>query len=311
MSSEKEIQILFEKLLSGEISQAESDQLEEYVTKYPEYKDLMLVHQRLSGTEFPAPDPDTALFSQMRADVLRKIRLKRDVKPGSLQEFFDKIRDYAMRPEMAVAALTLIIGFLFGRALPPDQENLTTSLIDQISSLATENTKLEDVQNSPVVYSNVKYQDLENDLVSIKLDATTHLNFIRKKDDPLVREVMAQTLLSSSNVSTELKAISYTKGVIDSKLKETLIFSMLNTPNLPIRIKAMSSLVEYKNDKAVQDAFLKVLREEESVKMRLLAMDYLTNDQFSPDRLQQALNESEVAMSPAVMIKMRKYIDTK
>jgi hypothetical protein len=311
MSSDKEIQKLIEKLLSGEISQTESDQLEEYVAKYPEYKDLMLLHQKLSDAPFPAEEPETALFSQMRADVLRKIQLKEQKSSGVLEEFFEKIRGYALRPEMAVAALTLIIGFLLGRALPPDQENLTSNLIDQISLLASENTKLKDVQKSPIVYSNVRYQDLKDDLVSINLDATTHLDFIRKKDDPLVREVMAQTLLSSSNVGTELKAISYTKGVIDPKLKETLIFSMHNTPILPVRIKVMSSLIEYKNDKAVQNAFLKVLREEKSVKMRLLAIEYLTNEQVSEDILQQALNESEVAQSPAVLIKMRKYLENK
>ncbi len=311
MSIEKEIKRLLGMLQSGEISQTESDQLEEYVSKYPEYRDLIQIHRKLSGGEFPAPDPDTARFSQMRAEVFRKIRLREQRVPGLFQEFFEKIKSYAMRPEMAVAALTLIIGFLLGRALPPDQETLTSNIIDQISSLATKNTKLEDVQKSPYLYTNVRYEDIDENTVSLSFDVTTHLNITSKKDDPLVRDVMAQTLLSSSNIGSELKAISYTRGIVDPKLKEALIFSMLKTPILAIRLKAMSRLIEYKNDQNIHNAFLKVLREEESVKMRLLAIDYLTGEQMSPNTLQQALNESEVPQSPAVMIKMRNYLDKK
>ena len=208
MGNEKEIIRLIEKLQSGELSQIESDKLEKYVTDYPEYKDLIQIHRKLSSVEFPVPDPDEALFSKMRADVLRQIRLKEQESPGLFQDLFDKIRDFALRPEMAVAALTLIIGFLLGRALPPDQETLTSNIIDQISSLAIENKNLEDVQKSPIVYSNVRYEDIDEQMVSLSFDVTTHLNMTSKKDDPLVRDVMAQTLLSSSNVGSELKAIS-------------------------------------------------------------------------------------------------------
>jgi hypothetical protein len=309
MSDDKEIQKLIEKLLSGEISQIESDQLENYISQYPEYKELLLVHQKLSRVEFPVPDPDTEFFSQMRAEVLRKIRLNGQKSPGIFLEFFDKIKDYAFRPEMAVAALTLIIGFLLGRALPPDQGTLTSSLMAKIRSLAIENTDLKDVQRSPVTYSNVQFRDIDEKTVSINLDATTHLDFMGKKDDPLVRDIMAQTLLSSSNIGSELKAISYTRGIFDRKLKETLIFSMHTNPILATRMKSMSELIDYGDDDEIKEAFLKVLREEESVKMRLLAIDYLTKTQISPDVLQQALNESEVTMSPAVMIKMRNYLE--
>ena len=268
-----------------------------------------MTHRKLIGFEFPVPDPSTEVFTTMRADVLRKIRLKREKSPGYFVELFQKIRDVALRPEMAIAALTLIIGFLLGRALPPDKATLTSSLIDRISSLATENTRLEDVQRSPVIYSNVRYRDINDNMVSINLDATTHLDFVRKKDDPLVRDIMAQTLLSSSNINSELKAISYTKDIADPKLKEALIFAMHNTPTLAIRMKAMSGLMNYRFENDIKDAFLKVLREEESVQMRLAAIDYLTKVQVTPNSLQEALKESKVNVSPAVMIKMKKYLE--
>ena len=201
MRNNKEIQQLFEKYLSGEISQTEADQLKEYIEEDPEYKELLRLHHNLQDADFPVSEPDSATFSQMRAKVLRKIRIENQKSPGIMEELFEKIKAFAFRPETAVAALTLIIGFLMGRALPPDEGALTSNLISQITALATEHTKLEDVRKSPVVYSNVRYQDLDDNRVAINLDATTNLDFIRKKDDPLVLEVMAQTLLHHGFIS--------------------------------------------------------------------------------------------------------------
>jgi hypothetical protein len=84
---------------------------------------------------------------------------------------------------------------------------------------------------------------------------------------------------------------------------------MHNTPTLAIRLKAMSGLMNYQFDNDIKEAFLKVLREEESVKMRLAAIDYLTNVQVTPNDLQKAFDESTVNVSPAVMIKMKKYLE--
>jgi hypothetical protein len=99
--------------------------------------------------------------------------------------------------------------------------------------------------------------------------------------------------------------------MVDPKIKEALILSVHNRHNLATRMKAMYELNNYKEDEYINEAFLKVLREEESVKMRLLAIDYLANAQVDPDILEQALIESEVTVSPAVMIKMRNYLEKK
>ena len=309
MNHKQDIEILIKKLLSQDLSQQELEQLERYINEFPEYKDLMTTHRKLMESEYPAVEPDTVQYNHMRAEVLRKIRIDQDKSRGYFPEFLDKVRIFFLRPEMAVAALTLIIGFLFGRALPPDQGNLTSNLIDRISSLATKNSNLEDVRRSPVIYSNVQYRDINDDMVSINLDATTHLDFIRKKNDPLVRDIMAQTLLGTSNIGSEFKTFSYTKEIIDPTLKEALIFSMLNTPTLAIRMKAMSGLMEYKFDDEIKEAFLKVLQEEESVNMRLAAVDYLTNLQVNPSDMQEAIDKSDVSTNPAVMIKMKKYME--
>ena len=309
MSIDKEIKKLFEKLQAGELNQNELDKLEEYSNRFPEYKELFKVHQILSEAELPVPEPEPEQFSKMRADILREIRQKEEKVPGRLQLFIENIRGYVVRPEMALAALTLIIGFLLGRALPPDKDNLASDIMDQITDLAQENKKLEDVRKSPLVYSNVAFKEVDQNNISLSFDVTTHLDMIGKKNDPLVREVIAQSLINPSNLGTELKAISYTEGMVDQKIKEALIFSMIKAPIMAVRLKAMVSLSEYESDQEIQEAFIDVLRKEESVKMRLFAIDYLTANKLTPDTLQRVISESEAPQNPALMIKVNEYIE--
>lgn len=311
MNIEQKIKKLLEKLQSGEIDQEGMKKLEEYVRKYPQYAEFIKTHELLVKGELSVPEPEPEQFSRMRANVMREIRNANEVKPGRIQILMEKIRIYAMKPEMAVAALTLIIGIFLGRALPPDQASLASDLMKQINVLASENTRLEDVRKSPYTYSNVSFREVDGGNISLSFDVTTHLDMVSEKEDPLVRDIIAQSIINPSNVGAELKAISYTKGVVDRKLKEALVYSMLYAPIMAVRLKAMTSLSDYENDSFIQDAFLKVLGDEESVKMRLLAIDYLTKSQLSSDTLQKVLSESDIPPSPAVMIKAKNYIENK
>ncbi len=307
MNIERTIKKLINKLQAGELDPAGQEELRKYLDQNPEYKDIVSVHKLLSGSESMIPEPENEQFSQMRASVMRKIRLAGERPPGRLEQFFRNIRDYAMRPEMAVAALTLIIGFLLGRALPPDKNSLSTNIMNQISTLAKGNTKLDDIKKSPYIYSNVSFKEVDPENIALSFDVTTHLEMVSQKNDPLVRDVIAQSLINPSNLGTELKAISYSEGIFDRKIKEALIFSMNKTPILAVRLKAMNNLLSYKNDPEVQEAFLKVLMDEESVKMRLMAIDYLAESQLKADSLQLIISESNAPQNPAIMIKVKDY----
>ena len=307
MNHYREIKKLIKKLQAGVLDPAGREQLNRYLEQHPDYKDLFQTHELLIKSSGPFPDADTEQLSRMRAEVLRIIRQKEEKVPGRWQLFIEKIRDYGTRPEMAIAALTLIIGFFLGRALPPDTN--TSDIMKKITVLAKENKKLEDIKKSPYLFSNVSMKEVGIDHISLSFDVTTHLDMVGKKDDPLVRDVLAQYLLNPTNVGSELKTIAYTEGIVDRKIKEALIFSMNHAPVLAVRLKAMQRLDEYKNDPQIQEAFLKVLGEEESVKMRLLAIDYLTTSQFPAEAVQKALSESEIAKSPAVLIKAKKYTE--
>ena len=153
----------------------------------------------------------------------------------------------------------------------------------------------------------MSFKEVDPENIALSFDVTTHLEMVSQKNDPLVRDVIAQSLINPSNLGTELKAISYSEGIFDRKIKEALIFSMNKTPILAVRLKAMNNLLSYKNDPEVQEAFLKVLMDEESVKMRLMAIDYLAESQLKADSLQLIISESNAPQNPAIMIKVKDY----
>jgi hypothetical protein len=246
----------------------------------------------------------------MRTSVSRKIRQQKNSGLNAkLSESLNNIRIFLMKPEMAVAALTLIVGFLLGRALPPDAQGSSLNIIKQINLTASENKQLIDVKNSDFRYSNAIIKEIDAENVSLSFDVKTHVNIVRPKTHPVVREVIAQSLLNPSNTGSELKAISFTENIIDRKIKEALIFSLHNAPMQAVRMKAMSSLIKYKADNDVQDAFIRVLKEEESVQMRLTAIDYLQDTNISPDVLWSAVEHSDNKIYSAVLLKAKKYLE--
>jgi hypothetical protein len=307
MNIKRDIKNLIGQLQEGTISAADRARLDEYIKNHPEYIDLVKTDQILKSQSslFPVPEPEK--FAFMRDNVIKQIRRREEKRSAGPESIFEQLYMIILRPEMAAAALTLIVGFFLGRLFPSDKESLNSEIIDQISVLATKHDNLADLKNSPYVYSNVSFKDHNNGKISLSFDVTTHLDILSKKDDPLVRDVMAQSLINPSNVGTDLKTISYSETMADRKLKEALIYSVHSAPSLAVRLKAMNGLQQYQNDAEVQNAFIKVLKDESSVKMRLMAVDYLTKTGIAPDSLRRIVSESNVPQSPAVLIKVKNY----
>jgi hypothetical protein len=130
-----------------------------------------------------------------------------------------------------------------------------------------------------------------------------------RKDDPLLTEVLVQSLIEPSGVDTRLMAISITQNVLDPKIKKSLILAMLNDETLAVRMTAQSKLTEISGDSEVNDAFLTVLEWEPSVRMRLVAIDYLTNSSIQPARLEQAITAGKLEGSNAVLVKASQYLN--
>jgi len=307
---EKEIKKRIEQWLAGELSDTEQIEFLEQIADYPEYQEIVEIHKKLRSVKNYVPTIPQEQLNQMRQEIVRTLRLQKNDSlksdPGSLLE---RIRNLFVRPEMAVAALTLIIGFFMGRNFPVSGESMTGQVVRQINMLASQNTQLTDVKNSPYTYSNISFREVDQGRIELSFDVSTHLDMVKSKDDPVVREVIAQALLNPSNVGSELKAISFSESIVDQRVKQALIFSMRNAPILAVRQKAEEKLLEYNHDPEIRQAFIDLLRKEESVQMRLLALDYLIENQVSPDSIRALMENKYLQNSPAVMFRARKYLE--
>ncbi len=310
MPENKKIKKLFEKLIAGGLSDAEYQELKDLTIDIPEYRDILETHHMLEKAASPFEEPATAQFTEMRQAVMRSVRnMEMNTRDNWLGNFSDWVRNFVTRPELAVAAITLLLGFFLGRIAPVDQEGISSGLMQQVSLLAKENTTFSDSKNAPYRYSNIEFKEINGGEVALSFDVSTHLEMVRKKNDPLVREVIAQSLLNPTNLGSELKTISFTENMFDTKIKEALIFSMHNAPIQAVRQNAMDNLTKYHNDEDIKNAFLTVLKDEKSVKMRLTALDYLDESNINPDKLRDLVESEEMKKSPAVWIKAKKIIE--
>jgi hypothetical protein len=80
-------------------------------------------------------------------------------------------------------------------------------------------------------------------------------------------------------------------GSMDGKLKEVLLFTLLNDPSLPVRLKAVGILTQYASDPAVQEALLLSLGRDPSVQIRLLALECLADRGVDPGAIRNAIGE--------------------
>lgn len=268
-------------------------------------------------TEDLVDEPRDADFLAMRRSVIREIRTS----ASGTHSLFETIRALFAQPgfAMGLAVLTLAAGFLVGTksnlmsgpetASPVMAARSDDPLVDEIQLAAARHTQFEDVMNAPYSYSNVRVADHPDGRVGLSFDVSRHVEVVVAKDDPIVAEVLVQSLLGEASVGTKLKAIS-TSNAMDAKVREALIRTMLADENLGVRLRAQERLVAVKGDAEVEKALLEVLKAEESVQMRLVAIDYLTEENVQPDLVREAvLIEGEDPRVDAVYVKAMQYLN--
>ena len=270
-------------------------------------------------TEPAFDEPEHAEFLAMRRAVLREIRNE----PEPAGSFVDRIRTLFAQPTFALGlgVLMLVAGFLAGnrassvRWPEPSSQGMTIAdssendIVQGIQLVAAQHTQFEDVINAPIEYANVRVSDEGAGRVGLSFDVSRHIDVVVDKNDPMVSEVLVQSLLSDSSVGDKLKAISATDAM-DAKVKEALIRTMLNDENLGVRLRAQGRLVSLSGDRDVELALLGVLKAEDSVQMRLIAIDYLTEGNVQPELVRDAIfGEDEMPRVDAVYVRAMQYVN--
>ena len=294
----------------------ESEEVLEHMESCRECSDHFDLLGRLSESH-GIPEPEESDLLAMRQAVMRSIRSERSPSPGIFAGFFRSL----MASPVFAAGLGLLLlgaGFFGGRAMQERSSvpaaPTTVALgseeqfINQIHRVAATNRELSDVENSPYVYSNVSVRDEGPSRVGLSFDVARHMEVVLPKDDPLVTEVLLQSLLSESSVGTKLKAVSWAGGQMDPRVRDALVKAMLQDENLGVRLQAQTSLVSQPADAEVEAALLQVLASEESVQMRLVAVDYLTRHNVPADLLRKAVDAGPNEGANALYLKTKGYV---
>lgn len=261
-----------------------------------ECRSLLEMHRDLAGLAFRASEPDPQELESMRHRVLARTRPARPV--------------WRTAAAVAAALLLFVIGLAVGRGGSAGGDgNVVDRLVTAIDAEAASNRVLSDVEDSRFTFSNVSFRREPGDRVALDFDVTTHVALVEPVGSELVGEVLVQSLLNSSTVGARLKAMTYASGSMKPKVMEALIFAMRRDENLAVRLQALSVLSDQLAVPAVEAAVLERLRVDESVQMRLLALDYLAGYSADHDRIREVIQESDRPGDEALKVRLARYTD--
>lgn len=302
MKIKKSQEQLIKKYISGEISEAEMIRLKNYAQDDKNIKDLLDIHTMLAAEEKGFEKADQSEYDKMRAITLNKIQYeelqKKPKRPFSFIQYFNFL---ISKPVLAIsfAILMFLSGFF------ANNKNQPSTFIEDIKLTASQSETINGSYDSPFIFSNATFKETEDGSILVNFNVTRHIELHGSKDDPLVKEILAQSLLNSETESQRLRNIDATQNIMDPKIKQALILTMLNDNNAVVRQKSLFSLIRYPKDAEIQDALLSVLKNEESTYMRLAAIDYLSNNNIETSSLLKEINEEDYLKNSAVFEKLQ------
>ncbi len=296
------------KLIALGLNEKEHVILNEHISTCNDCANYLFLHKNIEQSQKDIPMPSSDEFRIMRQNTLRQIRLSDSSKLTSL---INQIKSLFVKVEFAysIAILFLIFG-LYSLFYPYiNQGKIPSDLIEQIDYTAQQNHSLSDIENSPYTYSNIEIKEMDDQRIHLGFNVSTYIELTREKNDPLVKEILAQSIINSRQTGAKLSTISYAEEIIDPKLKEILLYVIQNDSDLAVRLKALNILTRYANDDQIQNAFLSVLKKEESVQMRLMVLDYLTANKIDTSLMVRELSTATTRINQPILVKAQEYIE--
>ncbi|MFC1849400.1 zf-HC2 domain-containing protein [candidate division CSSED10-310 bacterium] len=311
MNTCSQFEAIIKKLLADEISLPERDELLEHARQCKVCRELINLHEELEHPEFVLPEPENIPFQTMRSFVRQKVRRQSGPLPYFFPDFVSRIRVGFLRPLLVAA--TMIIMFVLGYAghslinIPSPTPEPTDPV--GINHDAIKYLKMRDADNSPYLYQNVRLNEIDGEQLSLNFDVTMHVDMVCSLNDPLLKEVVTQSLYNQDPLSNRLQTIGFTEKILDPEIKKALVFTLHNDVHVAVRLKALTSLVNYQRDFHIQDALLKTLRNDPSTYIRMLVIDYLTGQVSNQDLRQKLEAELQYAKDVRVINKLKQVIN--
>lgn len=298
----RKIQNELDRLFAEEIEPETHERIEAHLEACQDCREHRALLEEISGAY--VAEPSDAELAAMRADVLTSIRRERRASRLRLPHA-------AAIAAVAGGALLLALGWSAGRATarPAAEQQVKAvnpdfALARQIQREARESQGRTDVDSARFRFANVQIEQQPGDQIRLAFDVSRHLELTLPKSDPLVTEVLVQSVLEAGSVGTQLEAIEQADNVLEPRVRAALVQAMLHDPNLGVRLQAQARLVERPGDPATTQALLAVLEKEESVQMRLVAIDSLARTRaVDANRLRQAVEAGEPQGRAAVRVR--------
>ena len=293
MSDCSRFESMVERLLASDLDPQALSDLRAHASGCDGCRRLLEIHGDLTEAGARAPEPDEAELDLLQERVLREIRRGRARRP------------LRMAALAAGFILPFAVGLVVGRAFPERAGGDPSSrLMEALHVEAASNRGLTDVEDSPFTYSNVSYRRLGDDRVALDFDVTTHLTTVESTRSPLVREVLAQSLLNPSSVGERLKAMSFAASGLEPKLEEAVLFALRRDESVAVRLAALTVLVGRLDDEEVRSALMTALREDPSVQVRLAALESLTSQRVDPRQIREAIRVQPGPGNEALMVRL-------
>jgi len=302
MSGCEHFEHLIEEYLGGDILSGDLDELERHARSCPECRKIMDLHRELIDTSEGFPEATEEEFAAMRSAVLRRIGA--EGKRGKAEPLRKPwLFLPAARPVyfLAFTVLLVAVGFLIGRISPGARDFDDDLLVEEVIRQASLGRGLEGYWESPFTYSNVNIRRQDGRDVILSFDVTRRVDVPTNLDSPLAREVLIYAMIDPSNMGSRFEAMAVAERSMDEKLKEALVFVLLNDPSMPVRLKSLDILSAHASDPAVQDALLTSLSQDPSVQVRLLALQYLASRDVAPELIRRAIAERQDRTDRAVL----------
>jgi hypothetical protein len=299
MHSCKQIHEIFERYLVGELLPSDKDILDQHLPSCLDCQSLMDMHEELMRIDGPVADPSPEALRAMRSRVLGQISQSNN---GGRNSRFNR-RVSLFVPAFAAAAVLVLgvfLGSWFSRPASVDDQ-----LLNAITRQASIERSLEDSWDAPLFFSNVAVRDWNDTRVSLGFDVCRSFDLTTGLNSSVASDILTHAILNSDSMGGRMRAMEIAALSSDERLTRALVVSLQQDPDQTMRISALNALARKGDSEQIQLALLGALRDDDSVQVRLLALEHLVGQSQGLETLETIIREGSEATNPAVFQRVR------
>jgi len=299
MHSCKQIHEIFERYLAGELLPSDKAILDQHLPSCVDCQSLMDIHEELMRIDDHVADPSPEALRAMRSRVLSQISNSNN---GDRKPHFNR-KVPAFVPALAAAAVLVLgvfLGSWFSRPSSVDDQ-----LLNAITRQASIERSLEDSWDAPLFFSNVVVRDWNDTRVSLGFDVCRNVDLTTGLNSPVASDILTHAILNSDSIGGRMRAMEIAALSTDERLTRALVVALQQAPDQTTRISALNALARKSDSEQIQLALLGALRDDDSVQVRLLALEHLVGQAQGLDTLETIIRQGSEATNPAVFQRVR------